>query len=186
VRRRRFLLGLAVVVAPVVALACSHSLAFPDWVAQANALCQQAQQDADAHPAPPSPLPGDVLRLTATRSQTELDQLKALDPPDDRKTAVSQYLISLGHRIDALNLYAGALDKAPTGGTPPDRTALEQDTTDSFDQAQALGLDGCSGGIDFTVDTTTTTIDAGPTTAPMPTSVGGQPENEDNTPDAPG
>ena len=184
---RAKLLALAVVaVLPLVALACSHELDIADWVTKADEICQQAQASSDANPGPQSPLPGDRLRLTAQRSRAELDELRKLDPPSQKRSSVAEYLLTLEHRADVLITYADELDKAPTQGPFPDRSQLEELTTQAFTQGVALGLEHCNGGIDFSIDTTTTTVPSPITSTPVPTGIGGQPENEENTEDLPG
>jgi len=176
----------AVALTPLVVLACSKGLEIEEWVAKADDVCQRAQANSDANPAPASPLPGDRLRVTAERSRAELDELRKLEDPVVRKSAVAEYLLTLEHRIDTLEHYADELDKAPLQGPRPDRSQLEELTTQAFTQAVALGLEDCNGGIDFSLDTTTTTAFAPDSTTPVPTAIGGQPENEETTEDLPG
>jgi hypothetical protein len=185
--RGRLVLLMMVAITPLVALACSHELAIDDWVVRADQVCERAQASSDANPAPQSPLPGDRLRLTAQRSRDELDELRKLDDPSTRKSSVAEYLLTLEHRSDELVNYADALDKAPAQGPLPDRSHLEDLTTQAYTQGVALGLEHCNGGIDFSVDTTTTTlVPSSESTTPVPTAIGGQPENEENTEDLPG
>lgn len=172
----------------VVALgaSCSRDQPLADWLRQADEICRRAQESADKNPAPQSNLPGDKLRLSVKRSRDELDELKKLDTPSERTSPVAEYLITLEHRADALELYADELDKAPAQGPLPSRTTLEQFTSEAYTKATALGLEQCAGGVDFAVDTTTTTtttpglpVD----TAPVPTGIAGQPEGEETTQD---
>jgi hypothetical protein len=188
VRRRQTVLvaGFLSVAVLVGVVACSHELAIDDWLARADDICRQAQQAADANPAPQSPLPGDVLRLTASRSQAELDKLKDLDQPAENKQAVAEYLLTLGHRIDELGNYADAIDKAPAQGPAPDRTHLEDLTSEAFTEGVALGLNDCNGGVDFSIDNTTTSSADPLGSVPISTVPGGPPQSEDNTEDSPG
>jgi hypothetical protein len=174
--------------APFLALAvvaCSHQQDLADWLRKADETCKRAQENADRNPAPQSPLPGDALRLSASRSRDELEELRALDPPTEQASAVAEYLIELGHRNDALEHYADDLDKAPAQGPLPSRSVLEETTTAAYTKAEALGLESCAGGIDFGVDTTTTTTSApadAVTTVPS-TLPDGTPGNQFDTPD---
>lgn len=164
--RAKLIFVLVVAVLPVGALiACSHDLPINEWLTSADAICRASQTSADQNPAPQSPLPGDKLRLSAKRTREELDKLKELDTPTEQKSAVAEYLIVLGHRADALVNYAEAVDKAPAQGPAPSRTTLEERTTEAYTQAQALGLNDCNGGIDFTIDTTSTTTSTAVTNA---------------------
>jgi hypothetical protein len=165
----------------------NQEISIEEWVVRADQICQEAQEQSDANPAPESPLPGDKLRLTAKRTRDEVDDLRELDRPTEKKSAVAEYLISLEHRADELGNYADALDKTPAQGPLPDRTHLEELTNDSYTKGFALGLEKCNGGIDFSVDTTTTTlVPSSESTTPVPTAIGGQPEDEENTVDEPG
>lgn len=169
----------------LVAVSCSHQQDLPDWLRKADEICRRAQENANRNPAPQSPLPGDALRLSAKRSRDELDELRQLDPPAEQASPVAEYLIELGHRNDALEHYADDLDKAPAQGPLPSRAQLEETTTAAFTKAQALGLENCAGGVDFGVDTTTTTTSAPPdavTTVPS-TLPDGSPGNQFDTPD---
>jgi len=165
--RAKLLLVLVAAIVPVgAAVACSHDLPLNEWLVKADAICRAAQDSADQNPAVQSPLPGDKLRLSAKRTRDELDKLKELDPPIEQKSPVAEYLIVLGHRADALENYAEALDKAPAQGPAPSRVTLEERTTEAYTQAQALGLNDCNGGIDFSVDTTSTTSTTTPDAEP--------------------
>ncbi len=186
--RRRLLALFLVACAPLaVVAACSHEQSIDDWISKADAICRQAQDSADADPAPQSPLPGEKLRLTASRTRDEVASLRKLDSPSEQGSAVAEYLITLDHRNEALENYAEALDKAPTQGPPPPRNVLEDVTTQAYTQAAALGLNDCNGGVDFAADTTTTTLVPPPDTAPAPTVPGGtSTDSEDGTQDQPG
>jgi len=186
--RTRLLGLLFIAAAPLLGLlvaGCSHQQDLSDWLRKADAVCQRAQENADRNPAPQSPLPGDALRLSASRSRDELEELRQLDPPTEQSSPVAEYLIELGHRNDALEHYADDLDKAPAQGPLPSRSVLEETTTQAFTKAEALGLERCAGGIDFGVDTTTTTtstpVDVASTVpATLPD---GSPGNQFDTPD---
>jgi hypothetical protein len=176
-------------IAALIISACATGQSLNDWLDKADAVCRAVQDNADRNPAPQSPLPGDEIRLSATRSRAALEELRELTPPDDRGSAVQDYLITLGRRVDALEHYAEALDKAPAQGPAPPRASLEDVTNQAFTQAVALGLEDCAGGVDFAVETTSTTttmLEGGPTTTPGPTGVAGQPEDEEVTQDQPG
>jgi len=188
---RTKLVGLLVLAStPVMVLlvvSCSHQQDLSDWLRKADAVCKDAQGNADRNPAPQSPLPGDALRLSASRSRDELEALRQLDPPSAQSSPVAEYLIELGRRNDALEHYADDLDKAPAQGPFPSRAVLEDTTTQAYTKAEALGLGNCAGGIDFGVDTTTTTTSLAPdavTTVPA-TLPDGTPGNQFDTPDGP-
>ncbi len=186
--RRRSLLLLAVASAlPLATLACSTEQELTGWIDQADAICRASQDAADAAPAPESPFPGEQLRRTADRSRDELGRLRALDPPIQQSSGVSEYLATLDVRIEALGNVADALDAAPTGGPPPSSESLQEYTNEAFTLATALGLTDCAGGVDFAVNTTTSTalseLGTVESTAPVPTAVGGQPEGEETTED---
>lgn len=189
--RTRLAALLAVAVLPLLAVAlasCSRSsdITLAEWLSRADAICARAQEKADADPVD-SPLPGEALRVTATRTADEVDQLRALPSPDQNKAAVGDYLRSLDRRIEVLRAYADDVDKVPAGGQPPVIDKLVDATQDSVTQAVALGLESCAGGVDFTLQTTTTTSSLLPgETTPVPTAIGGQPENEENTVDEAG
>lgn len=190
--RRRPIAVLTVALVPLVAVlvaSCSHEQAFDDWATKADAICKQAQQNADQNPAPQSKLPGEALRLSAKRSRDELDELKKLDAPTERTSAVAEYFITLDRRSDALERYGDELDKAPAQGPAPSRALLEDVTGQAYTQAAALDLEECWGGVDFQVATTTTTPSTAPgpePTTPVVTGIGGQPEGDDTTQDEPG
>jgi hypothetical protein len=173
-----------VVVVVALIAGCRNEQPIDDWLADADVACHQAQAGADANPGPQSPLPGESLRRTAKHIEDEVDQLRQLAPPSERRAAVSEYLITLGHRVEILRNYGDALDKAPAQGPLPSRVRLEEITTQAYTQAVALGMEDCDGGVDFAIDTTTTTLVPGPAeSSPVPTAIGGQPENEDTTQD---
>lgn len=185
---RRRLAALAVLcLAPVAVLACSSEQELATWIAQADAVCREEQEVADAAPAPDGPFPGDQLRLTADRSRSELERLRELTPPAQQSTGVSEYLATLNVRIEALENAADALDAAPASGPPPSSESLQEYTNEAYTLAVALGLVECAGGVDFAVDTTTSTalseLESPEPTAPMPTGAGGQPLGEDTTED---
>lgn len=188
---RHKLFGLLLLAAaPLLALlvpACSKQQDLSDWLRKADEVCRRAQENADRNPAPQSPLPGDALRLSARRSRDELDELRQLDPPTEQSSPVAEYLIELGRRNDALEHYADDLDKAPAQGPLPSRALLEETTSGAYTKAQALGLETCAGGIDFGVDTTTTSTSIPPeavTTVPA-TLPDGSPGNQFDTEDGP-
>ncbi len=186
-RRRLLALTLVACVPLAIAAACSHTQSIDEWVSKADAICRQAQTNADSDPPPQSPLPGDRLRLTATRTRDEVDALRKLDEPSEQKSAVAEYFITLDHRDEALQNFAEALDKAPAQGPAPSRAVLEDVTTQAYTQAAALGLNDCNGGVDFAADTTTTTLVAPQDTAPPSTTSDGTPtDSEDDTQDQPG
>jgi hypothetical protein len=168
-------------------LACSGEQDLASWLSQADAICRQAQEAADAEPAPDSPFPGEPLRRTAERSRQELEQLRALDPPAQQATGVGEYLATLNVRIESLENTADALDAAPASGPPPSSESLQEYTNEAYTQAVALGLEDCAGGVDFAVDTTTSTaltdLETTESTAPVPTAAGGQPVGEETTED---
>lgn len=186
-RRRRLAVLAAVVVLPLVALACSSDQALTSWIDQADAICRSAQEQADASPAPESPFPGEPLRLTAERGRVELEQLRALDPPTEQAAGVSEYLSTLSVRIEALDNTAAALDAAPAGGPPPSSESLQEYTNEAYTLAVALGMNDCAGGVDFAINTTTSTAlsatESTDPTTPPPTGVGGQPLGEETTQD---
>lgn len=187
--RLRLLGLLLVAIAPVVVVgACSHEVALTDWISQADAVCASAQASADENPIPASPLPGEELRVTAKRSRAELVELRKLDKTEEKSSAVSEYLLTLDHRADELENYAEKLDKTPAQDAPPSRVNLEELTTQAYTQSVALGLTSCNGGVDFTIDTTTTTlyVPNPDSTTPVVTGIGGQPEGQDTTEDKPG
>jgi len=170
-----------------VALSCSSQQSLSDWLRGADSICRRAQENADRSPAPQSPLPGEAIRLNATRNRDALEELRQLAPPTEQASPVAEYLIELGRRNDALEHYADDLDKAPAQGPLPSRALLEETTSGAFTKAQALGLESCAGGIDFGVDTTTTTTSLPPdavTTVPA-TLPDGSPGNQFDTPDGP-
>ena len=57
-RRRRLAVLAAVVVLPLVALACSSDQALTSWIDQADAICRSAQEQADASPGARVAVPG--------------------------------------------------------------------------------------------------------------------------------
>jgi hypothetical protein len=187
------LVVLSVALLPVVTLviaSCSREQPLSDWATKADAVCRQAQQAADKNPAPESKLPGEALRLSAKRGRDELDELKKLDQPSERKSAVAEYFITLERRSDALERYGDELDRAPAQGPAPSRTLLEDITGQAYTQAAALDLEVCAGGVDFKLATTTTAPVTVPgatePTTPVVTGIGGQPEGDDTTEDQPG
>ena len=171
----------------LVVVACSSEQELTSWIDQADAICRSSQQTADDDPAPDTPFPGDELRRTAEHSRDELEQLRALDPPVQQATGVSEYLATLSVRIEALENTADALDAAPAGGPPPSSESLQEYTNEAYTQAVALGMLDCAGGVDFAVDTTTSTalseVESTEPTAPPPTGAGGQPLGEETTED---
>jgi hypothetical protein len=177
----------AICLAPLAVVACGGEQDLASWLNQADAICRQAQEAADAEPAPDTPFPGDPLRRTAERSRAELEDLRALDPPAQQATGVGEYLATLNVRIEALENAADALDAAPAGGPPPSSESLQEYTNEAYTQAVALGLDDCAGGVDFAVDTTTSTalseLETTESTTPVPTAIGGQPLGEETTED---
>jgi hypothetical protein len=186
VRRRLVTLALVCAV-PIAVAACGGEQDLATWLDQADAICRQAQEAADAEPAPDTPFPGDALRRTAERSRTELDQLRALDPPAQQSSGVGEYLATLNVRIEALENSADALDAAPASGPPPSSESLQDYTNEAYTLAVALGLDDCAGGVDFAVDTTTSTalseLESTDSTAPVPTAPTGIPLGEEATED---
>jgi hypothetical protein len=188
--RRRLLVLATLCVVPLVVLACSGQQELTSWIAQADAICRDAQAAADVAPDPDSPFPGDELRATAERSRTELEKLRALDPPAQQASGVSEYLQTLSVRIEALENTAAALDAAPAAGPLPSSESLQEYTNEAYTEAVALGMDDCAGGVDFAVNTTTSTalseLESTDSTAPVPTAIGGQPEGEDTTEDKAG
>jgi hypothetical protein len=185
---RRRLAALALVCAvPVVVAACGGEQELASWLNQADTICRRAQEAADAEPAPDTPFPGDALRRTAERSRSELDQLRALDPPAQQASGVGEYLATLNVRIEALENTADALDAAPASGPPPSSESLQDYTTEAYTLAVALGLDDCAGGVDFAVDTTTSTVlsdlESPESTTPVPTAPTGLPLDQEATED---
>ena len=172
-------------VALLVLGACSHDVAIDDWLVRADDVCRQAQASADADPAPASPLPGDELRHLAQKSRDQLDRLRALALPDAQRSSVSEYLLTLDHRIEVLGNYADEVDRAPAQGPAPDRSRLEDVTTQANTQAVALGLEVCGGGVDRGVSTTTTdpVLSGGGGVTEAPSSAGA---DDIDTPDGPG
>jgi hypothetical protein len=185
-RRRRHLGALLLACAvPIAVVACGGEQPLANWLDQADAVCRSAQAAADEVPPPDTPFPGDALRVTAERSRSELEQLRALDPPAQQSTGVGEYLATLNVRIEALESTADALDAAPAG-EPPSSESLQEYTNEAYTQAVALGLEDCAGGVDFAVDTTTSTglgVETTESTTPVPTAVSGQPLGEDTTED---
>ena len=185
--RHRLAALVAVCVVPLGVLACGGEQDLAGWLNQADAVCRAAQEAADAEPAPESPFPGDPLRRTAEQSRAELDKLRELDPPAQQATGVGEYLATLNVRIEALENTADALDAAPAGGPPPSSESLQDYTNEAFTQAVALGLEDCAGGVDFAVDTTTSTalseLETTESTTPVPTAIGGQPLGQETTQD---
>jgi hypothetical protein len=170
---------------PIGVLACSSEQELSSWIDQADAICRSAQEAADAEPAPDTPFPGDPLRATAERSRAELDRLRELDPPVQQSEGVGEYLATLNVRIEALENTADALDAAPAG-SPPSSESLQEYTNEAYTLAVALGLEECAGGVDFTIDTTTSTAlgnDAVASTSPVVTEVTGLPEGVETVED---
>lgn len=185
--RHRLAALAAACLVPLGVLACSGEQDLASWLNQADAICRQAQEAADAAPAPDSPFPGEPLRRTAERSRTELEQLRALDPPAQQSTGVGEYLATLNVRIEALEHAADELDAAPASGPLPSSESLQEYTNEAYTQAVALGLEDCAGGVDFALDTTTSTalsdLETTESTTPVPTAAGGQPVGEETTED---
>lgn len=177
----------AAIALALVVVACSSEQELTSWIDQADAICRSSQQAADEDPVPDSPFPGDQLRATAEHSRSELEKLRALDPPVQQATGVSEYLATLNVRIEALENTADALDAAPAGGPPPSSESLQEYTNEAYTLAVALGMNDCAGGVDFAVDTTTSTAltatESTEPTTPPPTGVGGQPLGEETTED---
>ncbi len=185
--RRRHLGALALACAvPIAVVACGGEQPLANWLDQADAICRAAQEEADASPAPESPFPGEPLRLTAERSRAELEKLRALDPPAQQSSGVGEYLATLNVRIEALESTADLLDAAPAS-EPPSSESLQEYTNEAYTQAVALGLEDCAGGVDFAIDTTTSTMLGGvettEATTPVETAVSGQPLGEETTED---
>ena len=185
--RHRLAALAAICLLPLGVLACSGEQDLASWIDQADAICRQAQEAADADPAPETPFPGDALRRTAEQSRRELEQLRELDPPAQQATGVGEYLATLNVRIESLENTADALDAAPASGPPPSSESLQDYTNEAYTLAVALGLEDCAGGVDFAVDTTTSTalseLETTESTAPVPTAIGGQPLGEETTED---
>jgi hypothetical protein len=181
------LAGLAGFVAAVglVLSACSQDVSIDEWLARADEVCRQEQASADADPAPASPLPGDELRHLAQQGRDQVERLRALDLPDAQRSSVSEYLLSLDHRIEVLRNYADEVDQAPAQGPAPDRSRLEDVTTEANTRAVALGLEVCGGGVDRGVITTTTAavLSGGGVVVEPPSTAGG---GDIFTPDGPG
>jgi len=185
--RRRLALLATLALVPLGVVACSGDQELSSWIDQADSICREAQSTADANPPPQSPFPGEPLRVTAERSRQALEKLRALDPPVQQATGVSEYLATLNVRIEALESTADALDAAPAAGPLPSSESLQEYTNEAYTQAVALGMEDCAGGVDFAIDTTTSTAlsetEAPESTAPIPTDVGGQPSGEATTED---
>jgi hypothetical protein len=169
----------------LVLAGCSHDTGIDDWLAKADAVCREEQAAADADPAPGSPLPGDELRHLAQQGRDQLDRLRDLALPDEQRSSVAEYLLTLEHRIDVLGNYADELDRAPANGPAPDRRRLEDVTAQANTQAIALGLEACGGGVDLGVGTTTTepVLSGGVGATEGPSTTG---DADIDTPDGPG
>lgn len=186
-RRSRLAVVAVLALVPPAIAACSSEQELSSWIDQADAICREAQAAADASAPPESPFPGEQLRVTAERSRAELEDLRALDPPVQQAAGVSEYLATLNVRIEALENLADALDAAPAAGPLPSSESLQEYTNEAYTQAVALGMVDCAGGVDFAVNTTTSTalseVEAPESTAPVVTDAGGQPAGEQTTED---
>lgn len=167
--------------------ACSATpIPLAAWITKADAVCTDAQELADQEAAPPGLLPGDPLRRAAKHSRNELDGLEKLDRPDERRTAVDEYLRTFRRRIDLLELYADEVDKTPTSAPAPPVDDLTSVTAQVLTQAVALGLERCGAGVDADLGPGAPTTTLPGDTTPVPTAVGGHPEDEETTEDLPG
>lgn len=167
----------------VIGLRSDPPLSVAEWAVKADAICAGAQVAADADRPPPGQLPGAPLRNAASRTRTEVEALRALPRAPERRAAIDDYFRTLDRRNEVLDDYADALDKAPVSGPAPPIDTLAEVTSQAITQAGALGIERCGAGVDASLGPVATTTTTPGASTPVPTAIGGQPEDEETTED---
>ncbi len=189
--RRRGALAVLVIGAIAIGAGCggssgSDALSADELRSQADAICERFDAESEAI-AEPTSADGikPFLEQTAALQQEQLDELEALDPPEELAEPYEEALGLLQTQIDTANEVVADIDS----GTPPEEaaTALTELSSNGerLDELAAdIGLqrcgggDGTSGDSDTTTDTTTaddtlgTTDDATTDSAPPDTPTG--------------
>ncbi len=127
----------------------------PTWVRSADDICREVQKEAEeTRPVLTTPTLVDSLKRSAELSRKEVNQLRDLERPVERRDDVRSYLAALDDRVRAIDTYATELQAGPGGAADSTGTGLElfsDATKKAADLALSLGLQTCRAGIDMSV-----------------------------------
>lgn len=191
--RRRGALAVLAIGAIAIGAGCggdsgSDALSADELRSQADAICERFDAESEAI-AEPTSADGikPFLEQTAALQQEQLDELEALDPPEELAEPYEEALGLLQTQIDTANEVVADIDS----GTSPEEaaTALTElaSNGERLDELAAeIGLQRCGGGDDTSGDsdtTTTTTADDTLTTTDDATTDSAPPDTPTGTAD---
>jgi len=142
----------------------------PEFIAQADAICGEANAALDALDAgtvASDPKLKAAQELQITRS--ELQSLQSLAPPDQDRSTLTSFLSALRDEVDALGRKRAAVEQGD------DATSAETEANNAASSAQAAaqdyGFKDCAGGRAPTAGGASTTTAPASTTPTTPTTV---------------
>ena len=151
-------LSLTAALAALVVAGCGGGgggsrLSKADFISQADAICQKAHEDENKVSFPnvnPSTASqddlkkfGDAIKQATAIDRKEVDDLKALKPPEDFQDNYDEALQELSDGLDHADNAVDEANKGDTAGLTRELNAVQSKATEANKKAAAYGLKVC-------------------------------------------